>query len=481
MKNTELYELLLTLTDKEFQKASVYLISFTNASKKGLLFFKEIEKAYQKAKGDWSKAVLTKEIFNQKIFGTPEDNSNARNLRSDLLKHLKSYCSFLQFQQKTAHNYLLEYYLERDCNDFLIDTYHKQEKKLCKEQGVAVLRQQYEAFEIHRKLMSKQQTKKESPDYLANYERFIDFSLLKKIQLYCHMLNRNIITKFDFPEGFDKEMELIFSLAKQREQIEPLVDLYETASRMLKGDKAQYLLLKELLEDKAMNLRRDDNQLLHVFLESFIISQNNQLELYRSYLSRFDKKLLHDGRFIPLMHAKNLCSILPVLLESEEEVSTKIKEIIQEIRPKYRDITAQYGLGVLYFYRKDYTKAIHIFQRKTTPNAFFDFDGRTILLRSYYLVEEAEMLLKNPDFEKTEAISNQARNFRRLLRKSLLGEEHKEGYFHFITALEMLYEIKEYTFSKQEKKELIADLNKFLEGHPVKAGHWFLKEVEVLL
>lgn len=482
MKRTEIYKILMTLTDKEFQKAGAYLISFTNASKKSLLLFEEIEKAYKKAKGNWDKAVLTKEVFNQKIFGKTDDDSNARNLRSDLLKHLKSYCRFLQFHQEKHNNYLLAYYLERDCNDLLVETYQKKKKVFQKTQGLSQIQAEYEAFEIHRKLMSKQQTKKEFPDYQTNYERFLDFSLLKKIQLYCYMLNRDLIEQYQFPKGFEDHMEVIFKTAKKRERIKSLTHLYYTASRMLKGDKTKYTVLKKLLEQSDLNLRKEDNQLLHLFLESFNISQNNQLELYRSYLSRFDKQLLHDGRFVPLMHAKNLCSIIPVLLKTEEAAITKIKEIIQEIRPKYREITQQYGLGVLYFYRKEYRSAIKIFQRKTTPNAFFDFDGRTILLRCYYLVDDELMKQENENFEKIEVIENQSRNFRRLLKKNTLSDEHKEGYFHFVTALEMLYKIKSqgYVFTKKERILAITELKEFLANHPVKAGHWFPVQINLL-
>jgi len=512
MKKTELYPLFCSLTPKELDKARVYLEAFTNLGKKGLLLWDAIVAAYQKAKGDWTKTVLDKELLNQKVLGNTKDNSTARNIRSDLFKCLKSYCRFLQFEQDKQDIYALQYYEERDLHRFVKDEYASIQNTLQKKEGIGVIKRRWESYEIYRTLMVKQQITNKVADFQENLKLFEDFQLLKKIQLYAYMCNQRLI--FDIDVSLLKKMNDVINEAMQRERIQFIAGIYKVAINILELLKEQmqkstnlatdenetlhylneqYLYLKNILAVNESKILKDDRKLLHQFIYTYQVKRNLRKELTESYFLRYKQGLLHNGRFIPPMVAKNLCSLLPTMSpydKDEEKAISKIKEIAQQVHVNYYEDIYVYGVGVLYYFQKKYVETIlhleyDIKKRKKRLNKFFQFDERTILLRAYYLVNESDMQAvinhkkKQKEFDKIDALSNGIRNFSVLLKDRSLGPKHIMEYKNFTEGMKQLSHLDNirHTASKKEKSEQISLLQEFLDNHRLKVKYWFKQQI----
>ena len=486
MKNTELFDLLKTLNETEFHDFGEYLVIFAKVGEEEnmMKLFRMLEKSFTKVHFQWDKWSLEKaqvhlEIF-QKSLETKKDNTNLRNLIHRLHKQLRNYCRFLQFHKKPEESdYLLEYLSERGAYEIFEREYRNCTKN--QQYGVKAMKQKHEVFEIKIDAFIKNQARKQQPDYQQTFELFEDFVLVKKMQLYCTMLNRKLIGRFEFEEGFEEKIEGIFVVAQGRKSINLLASVYKVCSQMLQGKEEQYYELKKILLQNAAVLDKKDLKLCYIFMSTFCYHIGKQFfkEARQDYLYRFDNKLLYEGDFIPLMHAKNVCTAIfqetaAVKIDgwSQDFAEKKIRKVVKETPPTYRKSSLQFHLGVLAFYFQDYSKTIEILKKKRNyANPNFDFDGRTILLRAYYLLKDIELI---DDFEK------EVRNCHNALKNArTLSEDYKAEYHNFATAIKQLYEIR-LIYDRKTKKTKIEKLQNFLNHHKLKKKEWFVKQLGLM-
>ncbi len=486
MKDTKLLKLFKTLSPKEFKNFRAYLENFTKKTDPELQLLELIEEAFEAVKGKWNKFELSKDQVRQEIFPDKEnEGTNILNLRSTLLTHLKNYCRFLQFHKEAEEtDYLLKFLSERDAHELFEQEYRSHVKEVDKQKGVTHVKQRYEAFEVELNYFVKNQAKKQQPDYQQNFELFEDFVLVKKMQLYCYMFNRKMVSGLEFKKGFEKKMKQVFKVAQKRESIQFLANLYEKAILMLEQNENSYeayeVFQGSLIEYKDV-LERRDQQLLFTLIHTFLRKPALFQKKIENYRYRFEEGLLYDGDYLPVMHAKNLCTHILLDTEavkknglSEKEAKYKIIKIINKMMPRYRDSTRKYNWGVLAFYFKDYQRAIQLLkQKRTYANDFFRFDARMILLRAYYFIENEKDVLD--EFE------NEVRSFLAALKNAKnLADKHQEGYANYAQAIKKLYRIKYHIIDKDDKHDKIQGLEMFLREntHKVKKAKWFLGQIE---
>lgn len=500
MKNTELFYLLETLNEREFKDLRVYLETFekVNAEKNVMKLLQFLDKKITEVRFKWDKIDLQKEemylaIF-QKKMKTTKDDTNLRNLQHRFLKYLRNYCRFLQFRKNPEDtDYLLQYLSEREANEAFEIENRNYLKRIEEKNGVGVVEKKFKAFEIELNMIVKSQAKLQ-PDHQKRFDLFEDYVLIQKIQFYCYMLNTKLVSGFNFQEGFEQEIEQIFDIAKKRESIKELANLYCKAALILKqNDKEESEKkceeLEALLLAQKDDLDRKDRQLLFTFIHTYCNKNKKddkeKMEYFKqkvndNFFYRLEEGLLHEGGFLPVMPAKNLCTyILKKYIDeklTKEETEKEMKKIIEQILPKYRDSTRKFHWGVLAFYFHDYKKTIRILEKKRKyANPFFDFDSRMILLRAYFLlsfesekdtVDEFEKALRNFD----NALEN-VKNF---------SVEQIQSYSNFTYAINNLYKILGAPDGKKGKQILLKKLKEYLEKNNVRVNWWFWNQIEAL-
>ncbi len=296
------------------------------------------------------------------------------------------------------------------------------------------------------------------------------------------MLNHSLIADFPIDPALHNKMDKVFKEVEQANTESIIGQLYKLSSQMLKQEPNQYEQLKSLLDEHSASVHIDDKKILYAFMHTFCVKSNNPMyinKVRKLYVRRFEEGLLHEGEFISLMNAKGLCTTLlrftqatdPTERLSKIAAEEKMQEVVQELRLEHRKSTLQFHLGVLEFYFKNYIKAIQILMQKTKyANAFFDFDARTVLLRSYYLLDD----------EDDDAFYNQIRTFKLVLKKDKsISDAYKLGYSNFIDSIRMLQEIK-YKFGKNEKRISIEKLEKFMSQNPPTVLSWLQTQLNLL-
>ncbi len=487
MKNTDIFKLSSTFSKREAKQCAAYLSNFTDAKPQILQLWDIIYDAYKNKKYNWGKLDLSKEEINQKLLGKTEDNSKARSIRSILYKNLKNYAAFLQFQEEREKDkqYLFRYSAKRNIGSLSEGEYKRIVKDLNKKIGINCLEQNYKASKTYIDTLILDQRKKALPDYKAHFASFSNYALMQQIQLYCIMLNHALIAHSPLDQDFEQKMVQIFDQASDVESLQKIVHLYKVCSLMLKNDVAQYKVLKELVKQHDGVIDVSDKKFLYIFMHTFCtICQDRDLihEARLIYLKRFEEHLLHEGDIIPLMHAKGLCTTILKMTQiedltarwSKEQAEAKIKEVVKEMPRQYRKANEQFHMGVLAFYFKEYHTAIEILNKKIVyPNAFFDFDARSVLIRAYYLLGNAD------DF-----FSKQIRAFQEALRyDESISQDHKNGYKNFIRAIRSLDKARNLSLEYQgnlKATNTLSELEHFLDKNPVKVVGWIIKEMENL-
>jgi len=481
LKKTDIFKLCRSLDKQEATKCLVFLTEFTNATKKCRILYEEIYKLYKCKKCNWENVNISLSDLNQKIFGKAGDNNAARVLRSELYKNLKRYCNFLEFQKKERLNEcskFLEYLSARKEDDLFFKEFAKIEKSQENKIGIDFTHVKYKNYQAYLELVLKDQSKKNQLDYNLNYQNFYNYAIIQKVQNYCLALNHHLIKNQKVTPEIEKEVELLFEISKQIPSIKKLVEIYETASLMMKNSEYHYTKLKEYLNDLENNISKNDKKFLYVFMHNFCIRSNNpnlKNETRINHLNQFEQGLLHDGEYISLMNAKVLCTTILNLTNipsesaklSKEAAIEKIKLVVKEMPPKHRKSTEYFHLAILDYYFKDYKAASE--KLKDSPkyaNAFFDFDARMVLQRCYYFMEDIDEFNKG------------IRNFQSALKNDRdLSEKHKTEYFNFTKAIQILQNAK-LIFDKNDKKKLLEKLEVFLQEHPVKVLNWFNGQIQ---
>jgi len=495
LKKTDVFKICSTFDKQEATKCLVFLAEFTNASKKCRMLFEEIYKHYKKNNFDWNNVKITIPSLNKKFFGSEKDNNAARVLRSELYKNLKAYCRFLNFQKKKKRfdsvNFL-DYLADKKEVNLFIKEYNKIEKNIKIEKdtetevnhifkiGIDYVKLNHLSYESFLELILMDQSKKNKVDYHLHYENFSHFSVLQKIQNYCLILNHHLIEKQKVNTNIENEIESLFLKAKKNPSIKLIAEVYETASLMLKNDKLQYNKLKKFLLNEKNNISKKDKQILYIFMHNFCIASNDPNLLNESrinHLRQFDERLLHDQAHIRLMNAKSLCTTILNLTRSSDktikmtkaEAELKIKDVIKEMHPEHKVSTEYFHLAILDFFFDDYKSSAKKLKKSPKyPNAFFDFDARTILQRCYYFLDDID------EFDKG------IKNFQSALRNDQdLAKKHKTEYLNFTSAIQILKKAK-LVHDKNDKKKLLNKLEGFLQKKPVKVLNWFNTQIQAL-
>ena len=487
LKKTDIFKLCSTFDKKEASKCSIFLAEFTTASKRCRMLYDEIYKYYKKAKYNWNKVDVSISIINKKLTGTSKDNNSSRVLRSELYKNLIKYCSWIELQRKEKGResmLFLDYLANKKSDELFFKKYNKLEKALRTDDklklGADFSFQKYQSYNTFLELIAKDQSKKNQMDYNLNYQNFVNYSILQKIQNYSLILNHNLIKRQEVNIEVESLVDKLFEEGKTIPDIQSSVELYQTACLMLKNDSSQYYKLKFLLDNRQIEISKTDLQILYTFMHNFCVNSKDPKLLDESrinLLKRFDEGFLHDGEYIKLMNAKALCTTILNLTRSldikvkiaKDDAELKIKEVINKMSPEHRESTEYFHLAVLDFYFGDYINASK--KLKDSPkyaNAFFDFDARTILQRCYYSTENID------DFGKS------INSFQSALRNDRdLSDKHKKEYLNFTRAISILQKANN-VIDKMEKEKLLQKLDDFLQEHPVKVLAWFREQIELL-
>jgi len=491
MQKTRLFELINSLSEKEFLNAEAYLIHFTEARQKCIALYKCFKENYIANEKNWLKACPKKEDVLIKLFkkNIKNQNTSLAVLCNELCSYLLEYFAFVMHQQSDKDMEIQQYFFERN----MFDSYKKHKKKIEKKMttkiGGQTTYKKAQLVEIDIEFESNYYTTKPNLNFEELFFAFKEYNYIKQLKNYCILLNSSLIVNQAINAEIQKEMSALLKLKSLKKyQGQTLFKLYKICIEMLQKLPGRYKVLKNELYNTQLNIEIEDHRTIRNAMLTYcnnMMYQPGKKSLYfreehlLNYFYMYENNLLNTGKYLPVMYLKNICSLAVIrtkekgrLFLSEDEVYQLIEDSYEKVIPKHQQSTYSFNIGVWNFYKKQYSNAIKILSTSNTyANAFFNYDSRTILLRCYYILNDFEIV------EKQAIAAKEA-----LRREKQLSIRHKTEYRYFFIFIEKLSRIKnehKYVFRPSIQQKLIR-LKELIAEKPTKLRGWLLNEIELI-
>lgn len=252
------------------------------------------------------------------------------------------------------------------------------------------------------------------------------FYLSSKLKLCCLFLNLQNVLSIDYKLLLMDE--ILIHLEKNRYPHIPVISIYYHILKTLKDPEQEknYYELKELLQRHAHLFPAEEARIMYIFAQNYCIKQINLgksnflREIFELYQTTLKKELLFEKGHLTPFSYKNI-AVTGLRLKEYQWVENFIHNYKNKISKQYRKNAYTYCMALLHFSRKSFDEALVHLQQVRYNDIFFNLDSRSLLLRTYYELEEIESLYSMMD------------SFRIFLRRNkLISDQHRTNYLNLI-------------------------------------------------
>ncbi|MCB9305854.1 MAG: hypothetical protein H6565_04605 [Lewinellaceae bacterium] len=377
---------------------------------------------------------------------TTYDDTQMRLLMSYLNKLLEMYLLVEQDRSKTLQHRLQLAVAYR--NRGLMDQYARHMRAMEKELERQPLRnaayhdllRDY-TLETHETTVTQNPTDTESLRLLA-YRTDVQY-LSKRLRLFCLELAQKNVYQAGAEDPLHRD---VIALAERPEWRDlPGISTYLAAYRMLHQPEAhtRYQTFRDMLGAVESNFSNDEMREFYTFCINHCIRRANSghremerevLALYRSALEAgylFENGLLSRFTYHNIVAAGLRCDEL-------DWVENFIHQYKSTLERKYRDSSLSFNLARLNYARGRYDTVLALLQRANYHDPLFNLAAKTLLLKTYYVLDEYDLLASHLD-----AMRNYIR------RKKVIGY-HRTNYLNIIRYAERVL----HPGSRQAKEKL---------------------------
>ncbi|MFZ1321920.1 MAG: hypothetical protein WAT71_10220 [Ignavibacteria bacterium] len=451
MLNSKVIDILKSFSDKEIKRFEEFLLSpFHTKNKKAALLFRLLSEYHP----GYDNQSLTKENLFQKIFASEVKNYNdasIRNLLSDLMILAEKFLSYIAFEKDKFD--VLEKGLRELSERRLSGVFDKKlnstdelfnpkefegEIRFFNKHIIEELKSSSLQFKDNLKLY-KDNSLIKSTDYLTYYYLIKIFKLLNFIEFQkqysadsSSLLISKILTGINIEdvlkhaEQFSKEYyEILLVYYNMYKALAyPLnYDYYfEFKKSLLKYDEIFVPIEKYGLYVCLSNscIQKIDNGDEKFFKECFsvyeIMFKKNVFDCYPGYLS---------------MTTFTSVIITGLAACEHEKVEVYIKDNSDKLNPDHKSDAVNYAMSQLYFYKKEYEKALVSISKIDFEFSSFKYHLRITSLKIYFETGDYEMLYYTSD------------SFLHFINKNkMVGSLYNEEFRSFMKILDLLVKYK---------------------------------------
>lgn len=397
-KSNKLISLLITLSRTQRKSAIQFLNSpYFNKSKDLVRLFDELSSRVDRDK-DFKKENIWKRLWP----GKPYNDVRYRKFCSDLFKLIESFLIHERLETNEPMKELL--YLEvveKQKADRIkegIDRNWEKLHQLSASEDVKTYLWQH-LLEVSRyELLGYEQ----SPEERGNMEEIntnLDiYFLTTKLRFFIDIQSRRVAKKnvYDL-----KLMEEVISFLEQDDRYLNYlpVGLQFSIYKMLTetNDEHHYQRYKQLLFDNVNAIPTSELDYFYQVALNFCTRQNikgklqylnEYLEIYQHALN--NEALFIDGQIDPLQFKVTITTALRG--GNFEWVKSYIEDYQQFIPKAHRENAVNYNSATLYFYQKNYNKALGFLRDVEYENVSYNLNSKTMLLAIYYETDEFDAL-----------------------------------------------------------------------------------------
>lgn len=278
----------------------------------------------------------------------------------------------------------------------------------------------------------------ENHKYLIEKQQQLDlFFMTEKLKDACEMFLRHQILKVPFELNFIENILQEYENNQHSYEKVPTISIYYHIYKLLTiKELNQYQKVLFQLNLHEQFLPKPELENIYNYLQNFCIQKINQgnqhflTELFKIYQSQLTKELLFQNGYLPEFHYKNI-----VTTGLREKAHDWVYEFIKNYKQKLNPITAEnaysYNLANYYYSTKQYLKVLELLIQVEYTDVRYSLDAKTLLLRTYFELEEEEALL---------SLSDAFRQY--LKRNRQISDANKKGYLNLLKFTKKVFQLK---------------------------------------
>lgn len=467
VKKMDVYEM------AEFRK---FIFSpFFNVNKKCMAYFELMENTINQGKDI---GLLTGEQIWKATFGEKEfEDIKLRKLSSDMFSLYEEFVTQKQMQEEKVmkHYMLLKAYKTKSLKGLFTSTSNELEivKKLNPNKSSEYYLNRYnvEKLLLEFNLQGDIVAKNVDLDKFVNIDEIslnLDvFFISEKLKYYCNLLSWN--RSFNVTKKL-VGVDIILKLAKSPIFKDyPPVAIYYTISLTLTDEQNEehYYKLKDLIDQYLYLFSRDEAKEILESALGYCVTKGNKgvikfeqeaLDLYKKSI-KDNLIFLNDGSLSP-REFRNITA-LALKLGEYTWAESFVQEYSVYLEESVRESNVNFSLARVEWYKKDFKKVIQLLAFTEYTEVFQAILSRTLLVLSYYELNEEESL---------ESLLNSFKLY--LDREKTLTKPRKTQYFNLIKYTRTLMKVEK--FDKSKLDNLLEEVNK---TEPVVNKQWLIDKI----
>ncbi|PCH67842.1 MAG: hypothetical protein COC01_04925 [Bacteroidetes bacterium] len=400
-------------------------------------------------------------------------DTKIRNLMSDLLKLLEEFLAIQDFTEEPLNkslrllNALNSRNLYKHFDSYTGLVKNIQEKSPHRD-GDFFLNQFQ--LEVSNNLFFEKQQKRVNGTNLQQITDNLDlFYLTNKLKFCCEIFNYKNVVSTEYKVFLLDE--ILSYLKKHSYEHIPAVHIYYQILMTLteSEDESHFESLKQMLEKNSNKFSAREARDMYAYAQNYCIKKINSghsnylNEIFNLYKELLTKEIILEDRLISPWHFKNIVTTA-LRLEEFDWVENFIRQYQNNLSKEFRENAVNYNIAALHFFRKEYSSALKLLQKVDFTDIYYHLDSKSMLLKTYFELEEHDGLFSLFDTFKIY-----------LRRNKLISDYQKTVYLNLVKYTKKLVKIK--TGFPTAKK--VKDLNdQIKETKQVADLNWLIKKVE---
>jgi len=465
MKGSKLSEILSSISQKEWRKLKEYVSSpFFNKNQHIIDLLNIIYKAlfYQK------KQFPTKTFIWKKLFPNKKHNEQRLFiLMSKLDKLCTDYINYQDFKENdiTHQIFTLRASLHRKIPKHFKRTFEITEANLNK-QSLRNADYYYHDYLLRVEEDFYNHTNAQKRNIIDVVQSLDNYYLVTKLRYLCSFMNRQDLLQVE-----EKAEIKNFTNYLNKFNLNKLVILriYQlTLNTLLEPEKKEnYDVLKDLLNKHKGLLAKNETKDLYLYLQNYLVKKLNTgqeeylKDLFSLYKDMLDNVLLKEGGGLNLQYFKNIVTTA-LRQEAFEWTEDFIKNNYKKLPKQDQEDAYCYNMGNFYFYQNKFREAMQNLLHVNSRNMAYYLGAKSILLKSYYELDEEEALLSL-----THSFATYIR------RNKVLSDKNKRNYLNMIKFTKKMSKLRKGEVRKA--KSLLETLN---ETSNVMEKQWLVRKIK---
>ncbi|MFK7907884.1 MAG: hypothetical protein AB8B69_22320 [Chitinophagales bacterium] len=439
MQNTKLLQLLRTFDQSTISRWQQFAHSpYHNKHRDVRTLCNYLHKIYPKLEG---KKIERKQLFLRVWGRIPFLQKKLNVLFTYTLSMTEDFLVHERFRQETdaQHIYLLEQLRQRQQQQRYEHHLQKIEKHW---HTIPVRNRDYYHFQFRlavEKDSYYNQLSQHSDQSIQHKQDSLDsFYLSEKLRDACEMSLRNQLLQVEYSVHL---LEAILQEIRQypeRYQAIPSIMVYFQIYQMIdQQDSTYYFELIQVLRNHATAFPKEELRSIYAYAQNHCIGQINKGkgaflgELFELYKTQLQSDLLLEKGYLSEWHYKNIVTV-GLRLKAFEWVAAFIEGYREKLPLQARDNAHRFNKAAYFYSIEEYGDVLQLLLTVEYSDIRYSLDAKSLLLKSYYDLEENETLF---------ALCDAFRQY--LKRNKEISDFRKEGYYNLLKFTQKAARIRE--------------------------------------